>query len=75
MAHPNPNTLNYWLRNGTVLPPYALGKVSGTADMDYWDRDGTVLFPAAIQAPVVSAILPPERPVILLQAVNRAATW
>ena len=54
---------------------YTLGKVAGTGKFGYWMRAGTVLFPAAIQAPVVSAILPPERPVILLQAVNRAATW
>ena len=52
----NPNTLNYWLRDGTVLPPYMLGSVSGTADLDYWVRDGTILFPAATQNPSVTEV-------------------
>lgn len=45
----NPNNFNYWLRNGSVLPPYTLGNVAGTARFDYFERNGTIMFPAAIQ--------------------------
>lgn len=54
MAHPNPNNLNYWLRDGSVFFPYALGKVAGTADSNYWLRDGTIAYPADIQAPAAT---------------------
>ena len=50
----NPNSLNYWLRDGSIFFPYALGKVSGTADTNYWLRDGTVAYPADIQPQAVS---------------------
>jgi hypothetical protein len=45
----NPNSFNYWVADGTVLPPYLLSKVAGIADENYWVADGTVAFPAAIQ--------------------------
>ena len=53
MAAPDSDTLNYWLRGGTVLPPYERGNVKGTANMNYWSRGGSVMFPAAIQSAAV----------------------
>lgn len=47
----NTNTLNYWLRNGAILPPYMLGATANTTDLDYWLRAGTVIFKAAIPTP------------------------
>lgn len=44
----NVNDLNYWQRGGAVLPPYMLGGVSGTSDLDYFLRDGTLAYRATI---------------------------
>lgn len=46
----NPNNEGYWVRSGTILPPFALGKVAGTAKFGYWARNGAMMFPAAIQS-------------------------
>src|ERR1035437_2367283 len=51
----NPNSFNYWLRQGSVFVQYTLGKVAGTADSLYWERAGTIAYPADIQ-PASSAV-------------------
>lgn len=48
MAVTNPNNLNNWAVNGTVLPPYFLGTVSQTNNQAYWLVNGTVIYPASI---------------------------
>ena len=53
----DPNSLNYWLRNGSIFFPYGLGKVAGTADSNYWLRLGTIAYPADIQPGVTAANL------------------
>lgn len=57
----NPNNFNYWLRGGTVLPPYVRASAQNTNNAQYFDRAGTVVFSAMIQIPVTgntAGILP-----------------
>jgi len=51
----DPNKLNYWIRGGTVLPPYVRATAQNTNNAQYFDRGGTVMFPAIIQIPVTGS--------------------
>ena len=51
MAASDPNTVAYFVRAGTVLPPYVRASARHTNTGAYFMRGGTVMFPAMIQVP------------------------